>query len=150
MDSLTLAIAVGLIVSLMFSEFYGLAAGGMVVPGYIAISLDTPLTVVMTVLAGFFTFVVVSALGSVIIVYGRRRTVLMILVGYVVGALVRAVLDGAGLPAELELTVIGYIIPGLIGIWMDRQGTVETVSTMMSAAVVVRLTLLLFGVELAS
>jgi len=33
------AIGIGLVVSLIFSESMGLAAGGMVVPGYIALSL---------------------------------------------------------------------------------------------------------------
>ncbi|HEX2223230.1 MAG TPA: poly-gamma-glutamate biosynthesis protein PgsC/CapC, partial [Thermoanaerobaculia bacterium] len=46
-----------------------------------------------------------------------------------------------------ELRVIGYIIPGLLAIWIDRQGLVETVSILLTAAVVVRLTLIVLGVE---
>ena len=51
MDAQTMAIAVGLVVSFAFSEIYGLAAGGMIVPGYLALSLDRPGTVVLTLLA---------------------------------------------------------------------------------------------------
>ena len=38
---------------------------------------------------------------------------------------------------------IGYIIPGLIAYWMHRQGVVETISTMLMAAFLVRLALVL-------
>ena len=41
-DILTASIGIGLVVSLMFSEMFGLAAGGMVVPGYIALYLNRP------------------------------------------------------------------------------------------------------------
>jgi poly-gamma-glutamate biosynthesis protein PgsC/CapC len=143
-DSLPVAIGIGLAVSLLFSELFGLAAGGMVVPGYIALSLSNPIDVVLTLLTGFLTFAIVHALASIAIVYGRRRTVLMILVGYILGAITRAVAGGV-LPEDVgsEQTVIGYIIPGLIGIWIDRQGAAETFSTLLIAAVVVRLVLLL-------
>src|SRR5688572_2410110 len=144
MDSLPVAIGIGLAVSLLFSELFGLAAGGMVVPGYIALSLSNPIDVVLTLLTGFLTFAIVHALASIAIVYGRRRTVLMILVGFILGAITRAVATGV-LPEAMgsDQTVIGYIIPGLIGIWIDRQGAAETFSTLLTAAGVVRLVILL-------
>lgn len=151
-EGLPVAIGIGLVVSLLFSELFGLAAGGMVVPGYIAIALNHPVDVALTMFTGFATFAIVHALASIVIVYGRRRTVLMILVGYVLGAIIRSV-AGDALPSDIgsEQTVIGYIIPGLIGIWIDRQGVAETFSTLLSAAVVVRLVLLLtVGVEALS
>lgn len=147
-ETLTLAIGIGLVVSLLFSELFGLAAGGMVVPGYIALYLGEPFAVILTIGAGFLTFAIVHALASVVIIYGRRRTVLMILMGYLIGVLVRSVVPPVGFFQAADASVIGYIIPGLIAIWMDRQGTIETVSTMLSAAVVVRLVLLLVGVEI--
>ncbi len=45
MDTQTIAIALGLIVSLLFTEAFGLSAGGMIVPGYFALSLNQPLAV---------------------------------------------------------------------------------------------------------
>jgi poly-gamma-glutamate biosynthesis protein PgsC/CapC len=142
---LPLAIGIGLVVSLLFSEVFGLAAGGMVVPGYIALYLTSPIDVALTLGAAFATFAVVHLLSSIMIIYGRRRTVLMILVGYLVGALIRSQAVGPIEQAtDLELSVIGYIIPGLIAIWMDRQGLVETLSSLLAASVVVRLVLILF------
>jgi poly-gamma-glutamate biosynthesis protein PgsC/CapC len=158
MDPLTVSIGVGLAISLLFSELYGLAAGGMVVPGYIALHLSRPLDVGITILAAIVTYGIVHAASSVLIVYGRRRTVSMILVGFLLGVLIRSIpVSAYELHESLqttpfsasELSVIGYIIPGLLAIWIDRQGLVETIAVMLAAAVVVRLVLIVFGVPLA-
>jgi poly-gamma-glutamate biosynthesis protein PgsC/CapC len=147
-DLLTLSVGIGLAVSLLFSEMFALAAGGMIVPGYLALSLTRPLDVLLTIAAGFTTFAIVHGLSSFMIVYGRRRTVLMILIGYLVGTFLRATIGTVAGPDGEELRVIGFIIPGLIGIWLDRQGVVETVAAMLTASVVVRLTLIaLIGLE---
>ncbi len=148
-ELLPLSIGIGLVVSLLFTELFGIAAGGMVVPGYIALSLGRPLDVVLTLVAAFATFAIVRALSTVLIVYGRRRTVMMILIGFMLGGLMRYVLVGYPGFGDDGLTVIGYIIPGLIAIWLDRQGVVETMSSLIIASVVVRLILILIaGAEL--
>jgi gamma-polyglutamate biosynthesis protein CapC len=151
-ELLPLSIGIGLAVSLLFSELFGLAAGGMVVPGYIALNLHRPLDVLLTILAGFATFAVVHALASIVIIYGKRRTVLMILVGYLMGAVTRMLVSSSvELGPQLDFTLIGFIIPGLIAIWIDRQGLVETISALVTASVVVRLFLiLLVGGEMQS
>ena len=146
-DILPLAISIGLVVSLLFSEFFGIAAGGMVVPGYLALHLDRPLDVIMTLLAGVLTFALVQGLSSFAVIYGRRRTALMILTGYFVGTVGRWALHGWVMSYGPGIDIIGYIVPGLIGIWLARQGVLETVATATTAAVVVRLTLILLAAE---
>jgi poly-gamma-glutamate biosynthesis protein PgsC/CapC len=155
---LTASIGIGLAVSLLFSEVFGLAAGGMVVPGYIALYLNRPVDIVLTLLAALATYLVVHSLSTFMIIYGKRRTVLMILVGYLVRGLIDQVPFYASeqfmqiserVGAAPNYTVIGFVIPGLIAIWMDRQGVWETLSALVTSAVVVRLTLMLvFGLEL--
>ncbi|MBN1496289.1 MAG: poly-gamma-glutamate biosynthesis protein PgsC [Spirochaetes bacterium] len=147
---ITLSIGLGLCVSLLFSEFFGIAAGGMVVPGYIALYLDRPLVILATVAVSLLTYFIVHSLGSFMIIYGRRRTVLMILLGFLLGWLVRTLEPVPMGPQAVELTIVGYIIPGLIAIWMDRQGIVETVSALVTSSAIVRLILILFfGRDLA-
>ena len=144
MESLiTLSIGIGLVVSLFSSEMLGLTAGGMVVPGYIALYLDRPLIIIFTLAVSYLTYFIVHSLSAVTIIYGRRRTVLMILVGFALGALIRS-FGSLELPmATIDLTIIGYIIPGLIAIWIDRQGLVESFSALITASVIVRMCLLL-------
>ncbi len=155
MELLTVAIGVGLAVSLLFSELFGLAAGGMVVPGYFALALSRPVDVILTLGAAMATYMIVHLLSTFIIVYGKRRTVLMILVGYLVRMLFTYIpmdlLDPVARFASpsTEYQVIGYIIPGLIAIWFDRQGWIETLCALVTASVAIRLVLILvFGSEL--
>ena len=143
---ITLSIGLGLCISLLFSEFFGIAAGGMVVPGYVALYLNRPVVIITTVLVSLLTYFIVNALGAFIIIYGRRRTVLMILLGFLLGWLVRLLEPVPLGPQVVELSIVGYIIPGLIAIWMDRQGILETVSALAISSTLVRLILiLLFG-----
>jgi len=148
MELLPLSVGVGLAVGCLFTEAFGVATGGLVVPGYLALHLTRPLDVLVTVGAGLVTFAIVHTLSSLIIVYGRRRAVLMILVGYLVGMAVRG-MSGTLAFGEHELSVIGFIIPGLVAIWLDRQGIIETLSALLTASVLVRLILVLVaGTEL--
>ena len=145
---LPLAVGIGLAISLLFTEMFGIAAGGMIVPGYLALNLTRPIDVVLTIVAGFITFAIVHTLSSFMIIYGRRRTVLMILVGYLMGVFLRWATGGIQIGGT-ELTVIGFIIPGLIAIWLDRQGIVETISALITASIAVRLILIvILGTEL--
>ena len=152
MDTITVSLALGLIVSLLFTEAYGLSAGGMIVPGYLALYLHQPLSILVTLLVALATFAVVHALSHVTILYGRRRIVMMILVGFLLGALVRMApwwsgLDRASHSVTACFAVIGFILPGLIALWIDRQGLVETVAPLVTSSVVVRLALILVGME---
>lgn len=142
-EIITISIALGLVTSLFFSETLGVAAGGMVVPGYCALYLEQPLVVAFTLVTGYITYFVVHSLGTVSIIYGRRRTVLMIMVGFAFGWLVRSVGATQVHVGSLDLTVVGYIIPGLVAIWIDRQGAPETFSSLVTASVIVRLGLII-------
>ncbi len=142
MEFLPLSIGVGLVVSLLFSEFFGVTAGGLVVPGYIALQLTHPVNLAVTLGAGLATYALVHSFASLVIVYGRRRVVLMILVGYLMGVIFRRA-AGVWEDGFLEYQVVGFIIPGLIATWLDRQGVMETYSSLLVAAVAVRLIIML-------
>jgi len=140
-------IGLGLVVSLVFSEILGLAAGGLIVPGYIALYLDQPLRIFGTIIAALITYGTVQALGRYILLYGRRTLVFCVLAGFLFGFATRYVLllnDWLGVGLDVSIIQsIGYIIPGLIAYWMLRQGVVETLCTMLMASFIVRLALVI-------
>ena len=139
-----LVIGIGLAMSLLYTELFGVAPGGIIVPGYLALAISEPLTVALTFGVALLTFFVVRVLGTIAIVYGRRRNVLAILIGFGFGALARTVV-GAGTPlGEFGIDVVGYVIPGLLAIWMDRQGVVVTVTSAVTASIATRLAGLLW------
>ncbi len=144
-DLIITSIGLGLLVSLVFSEVLGIAAGGMVVPGYFALYLDQPSMIITTLLVAYVTYAIVHSLSSFMIIYGRRRTVLMIITAFLLGAALRQFGQVPIADSGLDIKVVGYIIPGLIAIWIDRQGLVETLSALTIASVVVRLGLILIN-----
>lgn len=139
------SIGLGLLISLIFSETLGIAAGGMVVPGYLALMVHEPMRIAGTILVSLATLGVVKLISRYALVYGRRRIVVAVLVGFIFGAVSRDLLIFHVQGATLEFQTIGFIIPGLIANWMDRQGVVSTLSIMVTTSVVVRLLLMLLN-----
>lgn len=140
MELLTIAVGISVTAGLLFTELFGIATGGLIVPGYMAVYITKPLNVSVTLGVSFATYGLVRALSTVLIVFGRRRTALMILFGYCLG-LLTSYLPGL---ANMDFDLIGFIIPGLIALWMDRQGVSQTLASLMIVTVIVRLIMLLF------
>jgi len=137
------AVGIGLVLSLVFSETLGIAAGGMVVPGYIALMIHHPLRIAGTLLVSLLTLFTFKLLSNYMFIYGRRRIVMIILLGFVFGWLSREVLIVQTSSISLELHTIGLIVPGLIANWMERQGIIKTISTMLIVAICIRLLLMI-------
>jgi poly-gamma-glutamate biosynthesis protein PgsC/CapC len=166
LNLLALAIGVGLLVTLLVTEAFGIAAGGLVVPGYMALKLMQPVNLAITIFVALMTFAIVRVLSSFMVIYGRRMVGLTILTAYLLGALLELTIGGGVAinlapsntamladtavdslnqsyePVFVELGVIGYIIPGLIALWFHRQGVLQTLSALAITSVLVRLTLI--------
>jgi len=128
-----------MLASFVLTETIGLAAGGIVVPGYVALALNEPVRLAATVAVALVVFFILKVLSRVMLLFGRRMLLLGALLGYVLGSLTRILPAPASGPRRPEIEVIGYVIPGLIAYWMHRQGVIETIATMLVAAVVTRL-----------
>ena len=139
------SVGLGLILSLISSEVLGIAAGGMVVPGYVALVLHEPLRVVGTVLVALATLGVLQIIKRFVFVYGRRRIVFTVLIGFLLGWLSREYLAFHTHNTDLEFHSVGLIIPGLVANWMDRQGVIETIAMMIITAIFVRLLLVIIS-----
>jgi len=132
-------IGIGMVLSLFLTETLGVTAGGIIVPGYIAMNLENPERLVITFGVSIITFLLIKLLSQYIMVYGKRRLVLALLIGFLLGYLSRSEnMITAGL-GTTEFMVIGNIIPGLIANWMDRQGALRTISTVLITAGITKL-----------
>lgn len=136
------AVGLGVIISLVFTELLGASAGGIVVPGYIAMYLDKPAQLLGTVLVSLITLVLIKLISNFTLLFGRRRMVLSILLGFIVGWSMKYMSIAGRSMYELEIYSIGYIIPGLIANWMEKQGTFRTLGMIAIASVIVRLILI--------
>ena len=143
---LPLAVGLGLVYGLLAAEFLGVAAAGLVVPGYLALLLDKPLWLGGLLAASLAVFAVLRLLARHTLLFGRRRAALALLLGYTASVGLGVFLGGAG--AE---QVFGFLVPGLVALWMDRQGLLETLCGLTLLTILVRLSLLiLFGAELGT
>jgi poly-gamma-glutamate biosynthesis protein PgsC/CapC len=131
-------IGIGMIMSFFMTETIGLAAGGIVVPGYIALLLHHPFQVITTILVAWITFLLTKLISHFMLLYGRRLLVVAILIGYLLGYVSRLFPPLVVAQLKLDIVTIGFVIPGLIAYWMSRQGVIETISTMVVAAVLTR------------
>ena len=132
-------IGIGMVLSLFLTETLGVTAGGIIVPGYIALNLESPERLVITFGISIITFLLIKLLSQYIMVYGKRRLVLALLIGFLLGYLSRSEnIITAGL-GTTDFMVIGNIIPGLIANWMDRQGVLRTISTVLITAGITKL-----------
>ncbi len=139
-----ISIGLGIFLSLILSESLGVTAGGIIVPGYIALYLHEPIQVVVTFLVAILVWVIIQGMGNVMFLYGKRRIVLALILGFFFGYISRNFIylsDDIG-----SVAVIGNIIPGLIANWMDRQGIIRTLSVVLLTSVMVKLcVMILFG-----
>ncbi|HEC78447.1 MAG TPA: poly-gamma-glutamate biosynthesis protein PgsC [candidate division WOR-3 bacterium] len=132
------AVGLGMFLSLILTETIGLAAGGIVVPGYIALVLHHPLQVVSTVIAGIITFLCVKLISYYTIIYGRRLLIISILIGYLIAYFTK-LSPQLGIDAlTLNIETVGYVIPGLIAYWIARQGMIPTLAAMLIVSSLVR------------
>jgi poly-gamma-glutamate biosynthesis protein PgsC/CapC len=138
-----LSIGLGVVFSLLFNEVFGAAAGGIVVPGYIALHLHEPLRLVGTFIVSFVTFLVIRLISKFLFIYGRRRLVLAILLGFIFGYISRQMIFYEMFSMDMRLQAIGFIVPGLIANWFERQGVIKTITAMLIAASFVRLLVIL-------
>lgn len=142
-----LAIGIGMCLSLMLTETLGVTAGGVIVPGYIALFLDEPFKIIVTFSIAILVVLIIKVLSNFMFIYGKRRLVLSLMLGFILGYFSKLYLDPNKFlfMGSFDLSSIGNIIPGLIASWMDRQGTLKTMSVIMIIAVACRLILIIIS-----
>ncbi|TGL41326.1 poly-gamma-glutamate biosynthesis protein PgsC/CapC, partial [Leptospira bourretii] len=80
----------------------------------------------------------------------KRKVVFILLFGYFFGYLLNyQILPDIEIGYLSEVRGIGFIIPGLIAVWYERQGVLETTSVLILASIFVKILLIfLLGTEL--
>ncbi|MEH7563286.1 poly-gamma-glutamate biosynthesis protein PgsC, partial [Priestia megaterium] len=126
---LYVALVLGVILSLIFTEKTGIIPAGLVVPGYIGLIFDQPVFLVMVLIISLLTYVIVKhGIGRFVILYGRRKFAAML----VVGISLKLVFDYFYpiMPFEIyEFRGIGVIVPGLIANTIQKQGLAMTMGS---------------------
>lgn len=129
MDNYALTLSIGLLISLALYDWLGVSPGGMVVAGYMAYVLREPWLLTATLVAGLLTYLVLAGIGKFTILFGRRRFAVSVLIGLTVNlGVIHLISLITGIP--LVFQGFGYVVPGLLALWFDKQGLIWTLSTL--------------------
>jgi poly-gamma-glutamate biosynthesis protein PgsC/CapC len=128
---------------MIFYEKQNLVPGGVIVPGYVALTLDRPYLLLSTFAVAIATLLVVKILSSYLVLFGRRKFSFMMLMSFAIAWMVQSLVALAlsAYPApSLGPTgifqVIGFIIPGLVANSMERQGITKTMYALTAVSVI--------------
>ncbi len=133
---LATAVAFSILLSFASSEFLGILTGGLISGGYLAFFLEQPFRVVSTLALALITYGIVKILYNFVIIYGRRRFILTVIISLLLSMLYeRLFFYMTSIPFDTR--IIGYIIPGLIANDCEKQGIWKTLLMVLLIAVVI-------------
>ena len=141
-DMLHKAIGISIILGFLFSEFLGIATGGLVSAGYLAYFMVTPSRVISTLLLSIVIYFLTLLLQKFIIIYGKRRFMVVVLFSLIGTWLVEQVFSKYLGFIGQDVRMVGFIIPGLIANDMFKQGVVKTLVAVSILSVIIRLVIL--------
>lgn len=124
---------IGLVLALLWAEITDVSPGGLIVPGYFALYLGQPLRLAITLAVALATLAVYRILVPRLILFGRRRFVLLVLVGAVLSQAWVLLLPRA-FAAPAGLHVIGLIIPGILASSLARQKVLPTLASLLAVS----------------
>jgi poly-gamma-glutamate biosynthesis protein PgsC/CapC len=143
LDTAEVSIALGIAVSMLFFEKQNLVPGGVIVPGYVALTLDRPYLLLSTFAVAVITMFSIRRVANHIVLFGRRKFSFMMLMSFVIAwgmqSLVSVVLSWSQIPTVGPtgvFQVIGFIIPGLVANSMERQGVTKTIYALTIVSVI--------------
>ena len=127
---------IGIIIAVFYVEVMDVYPGGIIVPAYVALYLDHPLRVLVTVSVALVSLLTYRILSRYFILFGRRRFVMLLLLGALWGQLLFLVMPHI-FAGAMEMRMIGWVVPGLLANNCEKQ-RIET--TLVSLATVSVLT----------
>lgn len=144
----TLCLGIGLVFALVCYLTTNLSPGGMITPGWVAITLvedywETLVIVGMTVV----TFALTKVLQRIVILYGKRLFASIVMLSVVL-QLTLYLLVQKDFPLLFSHQVLGFIAPGLISYQLVRQppaATLTATAVVSAATYVVTISGILVG-----
>ncbi|TFG84149.1 MAG: poly-gamma-glutamate biosynthesis protein PgsC [Spirochaetales bacterium] len=133
-----LFLVVGVVLGMLFTELTGISPGGLIVPGYIALFWNQPARIALTAAIAIATMFAIKFLSRWMLLFGRRRYALFLLVGFTIRAGAQLILPSL-FPALGGLEAVGWLVPGIIASDIDKQGAPKTFLALGAVAALVRL-----------
>jgi gamma-polyglutamate biosynthesis protein CapC len=121
------SLGIGLVFALLCYLITNLSPGGMISPGWIALTLiEDPLQVAIIVVTTVVTYLLARMMRRVVILYGKRLFAAIVLLSVLL-QLTLFVIVQRDLPLLFAHQTLGFIIPGLIAYQLIRQSPKATI-----------------------
>lgn len=138
---------IGIIIAVIYVEIMDIYPGGIIVPAYVALYLDQPLRILATILVALLSLYTYKILSRYLILFGKRRFVMLVLLGGLWAQLWFVLLPNF-FADPLGLRAIGWIIPGLLANNLEKQKIVPTLASMFIVAIITYFIVSLVGIIL--
>ena len=79
------AITLSIILSFLSTELLGVFTGGLVSAGYLAFFIEQPYRILSTLVLSVIVYAITKLVSKVVILYGRRRFMVTVIVGILLG-----------------------------------------------------------------
>jgi hypothetical protein len=132
----TLCLATGILLGMVYYHRTGWACGGIITPGVAAMYIGDPLKLAVSLAAGLATWLLLELLVRLSGIFGRQRLAAALLIALAL----RYPLVPLWGEASLWL---GWVVPGLIGADMQRQGAPATLAAIVSVSLATAMTVAL-------
>lgn len=127
-DYVSLCLATGMLLGMLYYHKTGWACGGIITPGVIAMYIGDPWKVAVSLAAGLATWILLELLVRFSGVYGRQRLAAAMLIALALRYPLVSVWGESSL-------WLGWVVPGLIGADMQRQGVVTTLTAVVAVSI---------------
>lgn len=128
-DHETFCLAAGMLLGAVYYHRTGWACGGIITPGIVAMYIADPMRLSMSMLVGVVTWLILAGLVRKFGLYGRQRLVAAMLIALALRYPMVSVWGGASL-------WLGWVVPGLLGADIQKQGLITTSSAVITIGVV--------------
>ena len=137
---------IGILVSIIFYELTDVSPGGIIVPGLLVSYFHSIERVIFTVIVALLTYLIVKLISKYLLVFGKRRFVIMILVSLFLSVIFELITNT--LSANLlSVSLVGYTIAGLIANDFYKQGVKKTLPALVICVCLVEL-IVIIGYQL--
>jgi len=128
-DHETFCLAFGMLFGMFYYHKTGWACGGIITPGVIAMYIGDPYKVGVSIAAGLITWIILDRLVRLFGLFGRQRLAAAMLIALALRYPLVSVLGEASL-------WLGWVVPGLIGADIQRQGVLTTLTAVVAVSIV--------------
>ncbi|MDD4780427.1 MAG: poly-gamma-glutamate biosynthesis protein PgsC [Tissierellia bacterium] len=123
-------IIISLLVSIIFSDVTNIIPGGIIIPFYFVLYLNDFVKITATLITSIACVFIIRFLSRYTILYGRRKFTMYIIIGIIIKIIFTYIYFGNSYMFYNLSMTIGYVVPGVLGRVMERQGIMKTLGAL--------------------